>query len=159
MLVALALGLGASGCEAERDGGEEGSRAEARPGPGDLVWEGKPRLVVPKRLPRDRILTGKVRNDSLRPVQLSARELRVVDEAGKRVAASVLFLQTYVHGLYPPTRRPKELPEAELRRTGRKAVIEPGKSAPLTVSWRQRADGHGPARLDFGTGTLAIPRS
>ena len=115
--------------------------------------------MVPETLPRDRILSGKVRNESLRPLQLSAGELRLLDRSGKRVQASVVFLRTYVHGLYPPSRRPKRLPESELRRTGQKAVIQPGKTAPLTVSWHQRAGGDPAARLDFGTGALGIPRS
>jgi len=123
------------------------------------MWEREPRLVTPKTLPRDRILTGRVRNDSLRPLQLTPRQLRVMDGNGKRVPASVIFLQTYVHGLYPPTRQPKRVPESELRRTGRKAVIPPGKSAPITVSWRQPRGASPPVRLDFGTVELAIPRS
>ena len=146
-----------SGCDSAEKSRELGSGSP--PAPGDLVWERKPRLIVPETLPRDRILSGKVRNDSLRAVELTSKELSLVDAAGGRVPASAIFLETYVHGLYPPARQPERLPESELRRTGRKAVIHPGKSVPLTVSWRQRADTDPPVRLEFGTGALPVPRS
>ncbi len=137
--------------------GPEGSPA-ARPSEGDVSWVREPQLIKPKALPRDRILTGRVRNESLRPIGMTAADVRVLDSGGDRLQASAVFLASYVHGLYPPTREPKVLPEEELRRTGRKAVIAPGKSAPLTVSWRRRPGEGAAVRVDLGGVTLPVPR-
>jgi hypothetical protein len=126
-------------------------------GAGDLAWAKSPRVFTPDRLPQDRILTARLRNDSLREVRLSARDLRLEDAEGRKVEATALFLDSFVHGLYPPTREPAELTEAELRRTGRLAVIPPGESAPLTVAWRSGAGIEPPLRLDYGAGYLPVP--
>jgi len=88
---------------------------------------------------------------------LTPSDIRLLDAEGKRVPASVIFLRTYVHGLYPPSREPGRLPEQELRRTGRKAVIGPGESAPLTAAWRQRRGADPPVRVDYRAGSLRIP--
>ena len=158
-VITLALGgFGAGGCDDEGERASE-PRGGERPAAGDLAWRGRPRLVVPETLPRDRILSGTLQNRSLRPVELSASQLRVVDARDKPLPTAAVFLRTYVHGLYPPTRRPKRPSETELRRTGKKAVIGPGKSAPVTVSWRQSTGASQAAELDFGAGSLAIPRS
>jgi hypothetical protein len=123
---------------------------------GDVSWRGEPRIFTPPTLPDDRILSGSIANDSLRTIRLSANELRLFDERGRRIDASVTFLRSVVHGLYPPAGAPR-LPDAELRRTGRIAVIAPGKSVPLTVSWQQPPDAPGPARVDYPSGSLAVP--
>jgi hypothetical protein len=100
-----------------------------------------------------------VQNRSLEPLELSAqRDLRLVDRDGDRVPGSAIFLEGFAHGLYPSTRPPPGgVPEAELRRIGRKARIEPGKSAPLTVSWRQRPGSDPPVRINYGRGSLPVP--
>ena len=139
--------------------GDRDAPTAGRPAEGDLSWAREPRLVAPKTLPRDRILVGRVRNDSLRPVAVSAANVRVLDSGGDRLQASAVFLASYVHGLYPPTREPEQLPEEELRRTGRKAVIAPGKSAPLTVSWRRRTGPGAATRVDLGGAALPMPGS
>jgi hypothetical protein len=142
----VAAGLLLGGC-----GGGGGGDA------GPLTWHGKPRLFAPKDLPRDRVLTGRVTNRSLRRVDLTVGDLRLRDEDGHRVAGSATFLYAFVHGLWPPTRQPKQLPDAELLRTGRIARILPGKSAPITVSWRTGPGQGRPVRLDYGRGSLEIP--
>ena len=135
-----------------RDGGDESAAS------GPLSWSAGPKLYTPPRLPADRVLSGRVENDSVRRVRLVARDLRLVDRSGRGVGGSAVFLDSFVHGLYPPTREPRRLPESELRRTGRLAVVEPGKSVPLTVSWRQgRGRERRPVRLDYGRGWLSVP--
>ena len=138
--------LGAVAC----GGGENG-------GAGPLAWQSAPRVFAPKTLPDDRVMSGRIRNDSLHRVDLAVKDIRMVDERGRRVAASVTFLAGFVHGLYPPTREPDTLPDAELLRTGRIARILPGKQAPITVSWRAQPGQQRPTRLDYGRGVLPVP--
>jgi hypothetical protein len=124
---------------------------------GTLVWVGEPKITTPARLPDDRVLSGMVKNDSLRPVEVVAKEVRLIDAAGRRVSGNVVFLQAFVRGIYPPARAPAELPEAEARRTGLKATVEPGKTIPVTAAWRQRPGSPPPVRVDYGAGSLPIP--
>jgi hypothetical protein len=126
-------------------------------GSGALAWARGPKVFTPPRLPSDRVLSGRVKNGSLRRVKLVARDLRVLDTDGRRVESSAIFLESFVHGLYPPTREPRRLPEAELRRIGRIALIDPGKTVPLTVAWRQPSGERTPVRVDYGSGSLPIP--
>jgi hypothetical protein len=134
----------------ERDGREQGS--------GDLAWAGSPRVFTPPRLPQDRVLSARLRNDSLGEIRLSAQDLRLEDATGREVEATAVFLDSFVHGLYPPTRQPRQVSESELRRTGRLALIAPGQSIPLTVAWRRGRDAGPPLRLDYGVGSLPVPR-
>ena len=127
-------------------------------GAGDLAWARSPRVFTPESLPQDRVLSATLRNDSLRRIRLNAEDFRLEDGSGREVAATAVFLDSFVHGLYPPTRQPREGPESELRRTGRLAVIAPGESVPLTVAWRQGAGAAAPVRLDYGGGYLPLPR-
>jgi hypothetical protein len=126
-------------------------------GAGDLAWTRSPRVFTPDRLPQDRVLSGRLRNDSLRRLRLSVDDLRLEDANGRTVASTAVFLDSFVHGLYPPTRQPAKLPESELRRTGRLAVIAPGESVPLTVAWRRGGGAGAPLWLDYGRGYLPMP--
>jgi hypothetical protein len=130
------------------DGGE---------GSGGLAWKSDPDVIVPPRLAGDRILRGEVTNNSLERVVVEAKDLRVLDGEGRRVDASAVFLEGYLHSLYPPTNRPTPYPEAERRRLGQVAEIEPGKSTPLTVSWHEPKGPRTPVRIDYGNGSLPIP--
>jgi hypothetical protein len=134
-----------------------GKRGGSERGAGDLAWAKDPRVFTPQRLPRDRVLTARLRNDSLRKIRLRAEDLRLEDAAGREVRATVVFLESFMHGLYPPTRQPAQVAEAELRRTGRLAVMEAGASVPLTVAWRREAGASPPTRLDYGVGYLPVP--
>ena len=147
LLIVLAIGAFALG---DGEGGTE-------QGAGDLAWARSPRVFTPDRLPRDRVLSARVRNDSFRKVRLSASDLRLEDAEGREVEATAVFLDSFVHGLYPPMRQPAELTEAELRRTGRLAVIAPGESVPLTIAWRRGRDAGEPRRVDYGVGYLPVP--
>jgi hypothetical protein len=124
---------------------------------GRLSWETGPKIYKPETLPHDRILSGMVRNESLRRVDLVAKRLKLLDEDGHRVAGSGIFLAGFGRGLYPPTRQPKLLPKSERLRTGVEARIQPGDSVPLTMSWRLVRGRKPPVRIEYGGGSLPIP--
>ena len=147
--LAVALLFAIGGC-----GGGDGGGSQAG---GSLIWDKKPKLFVPKTLPNDRIVQGIVRNDSLRRIQVDAKDLRLVDSKGRRVPGSAVFLAGYLHGLFPPTREP-QLSEQELERIGRRAKLTPGKTVPLTVSWREKKGTASPVRIEWGDGALPLPR-
>jgi hypothetical protein len=129
-------------------------------GTGALVWVKQPTLVRQETLPRDRVLVGVVRNDSLRRMTLEARNVRALDEDGKALKGNATFIRGYVHPLYPPTRPPAGgLPDSELIRLGRVVRLDPGKRTHLSVAWRLRSGGNPPVRIDYGLGWLPIPGS
>jgi hypothetical protein len=138
--------LALAGCGSDEDG--------AAP----LTWKEDPDIVVPPRLPGDRILRGEVSNGSLDRVVIEAKEVKLLDADGRRVEGTATFLSSYVHSIYPPTRGPSPYPAAERARLGQIAQIEPGKSAPLTVSWHEPKGPRTPVRVDYGDGSLPIPR-
>ena len=73
---------------------------------GRAVWVKQPTIVRQQTLPRDRVLVGTVRNDSLRRLTLEAKDVRAVDEDGAALKGNATFIRGYVHPLYPPTRPP-----------------------------------------------------
>jgi len=130
---------------------------DSGPGSEQLEWLDTPTVVVPPGLETDRILRGDVRNHSGQDLRLEAKNVRVYDERGHRLKADATFAAGYLHSLYPPTRGPKTLPDSELERLGRIAKIEAGKTAQVTVSWREPGGRHTAARIDYGSGSLKIP--
>ena len=109
-------------------------------------------------LPRDRVLVGTVRNDSLERVTVDAGDVRAVDADGQPLRGNATFVRGYLHPLYPPTRPPAGgLPESELERTGRRLRLEPGKTAPFSIAWRVAPGDKAPVRIDYGSGSLPIP--
>jgi hypothetical protein len=148
-LVALALPLAlvAAGC-----GGDERQPA------GALRWEKEPVLVEPARLPNDRIVFGILRNDGRDRADLVAKDLKLLTAGGKRVSASAAFVESFLHGLYPPTRLPGgRLPITEQLRMGIIARVLPGTSVPLTISWRQPAGADPPVRIEWAKGSIPVP--
>ncbi|MDQ4025007.1 MAG: hypothetical protein M3217_05895 [Actinomycetota bacterium] len=127
-------------------------------GTGDLVWTKRPAVYRQPTLPRDRVLVGIVRNDSLRRIEIAAEDVRAVDRDGDALRGNATFVRGYIRPLYPPTRPPEGgLPESELERTGRKLRLEPGKTAPLSIAWRVPRGGDAPVQIDYGSGLLPIP--
>jgi len=122
-----------------------------------LAWEGRPRVNTPETLPNDRILMGRLRNVGGEAVELRAADLALIDRGGRRTPANAIFLQAFVHGLFPPTREPARLPGSEEQRTGRLARIEPGTSIPLTAAWRRSPGNGDPVRLSYGSGSVGLP--
>ena len=148
LAVALAAALGVAAVAGRS--GDEGPT-----GSGDLVWIEDPLLVTPATLPGDRVLAGTVRNDSLRRIDLVARNLTLRTAGGDEVAGTKIFNQTYERTVFPRNRG-DATPVGEELRIGLRASIQPGKEAPLTVAWHVR-DGR-PVRIDYGFGSLPVPR-
>lgn len=124
-----------------------------------LSWVGTPQVVRQPELPRDRIVIGKVRNGSEHRLRLDADRARVLDTAGKPLRSTVRFSSAFGHGLYSPRRPPSEsVPEFERVRLGALAIIAPGRTAPLTVSWRIPAGGADAAKLVVGGLEIELPR-
>jgi hypothetical protein len=126
-------------------------------GKADLAWDGTP--VVRASSTGARVLIGKVKNQSSSELRLTSAQLRLVDRRGHAIPSAAVFSSTYVRSIYPhngigPT-GPAEYPEAEQRRVGYLLVLEAGKSAPLTVSWRERR-AQAAARIDYGKGSLPV---
>ena len=113
-------------------------------------------ILVPE-LPRDRILTGKVRNASLRAVDLESDRVQIRDATGHNLKATARFAQSFSHGLYPWSMHVKGS-KFERRRIGEIATIKPGQAVPLTLSWRVPEGGSQPVEVRFDGGTLTLPR-
>ena len=128
-------------------------------GRGDsLSWAAQPRVLTPATLPDDRILSGEIRNTSLRRVRLEARDIRIETANGERVEGTATFTAGFLHGLYPPMRQPGKLSESELRRLGRLAILEPRQTVPVTLAWRLERGKPRPVRVSYGQGSLPVPR-
>ena len=132
-----------------------GHGGEPERGSGDLVWEHQPHIYRNAALPHDRVLRGVVRNDSLRVVTLTARDLRVRADGGEELESAAIFAPTFIRGVFPQNRG-EGIPENEQMRIGLRVRLEPGKSAPIMVSWRQR--GERPTLVDYGNGSLPLPQ-
>ena len=104
-------------------------------------------------LPDDRVLAATVRNDSLEPVLLVARDLGVRTPGGDEMESAAVFASPSSRCC--PQDRGDEFPESEQLRIGLRARLQPGDTAPLTVSWRQQ--GEQAAVVDYGAGTLPVP--
>jgi hypothetical protein len=147
VLAALAA-VALAGC------GSSGSHVSGS-GAGPLKWAEEPLLFTPDTLPGDRILTGYLRNESVRRVRVNLPDVRVLARNGDVVAAAPVFLNTFGKSLWSPGRGPEQMPESELVRTGRIAHLEPGEQIPFTVAWHAE-DGE-PAVVDYGAGSLRVP--
>jgi hypothetical protein len=118
---------------------------------GSLIWAQEPKLLLPPDLPRDRILYGQVRNDSLRDLRLRADDLRVLDGAGRALKSDGRFLQAYAHGLYGAFPTGRDIGDYERRRLGVILTLKPGRTAPLTVAW------HGTDARAIRLGDVRLP--
>ena len=135
-----------------RDGARQAATDDAQ-----LQWKAKPSLILVPSMPRDRILSGNVRNASLRPVDLETDRVQILDAAGHRLKATALFAHHFSHGLYPWSMHVKGS-KFERRRIGESATIKPGQAVPLTLSWRVPEGGSQPVEVRFDGGSLDLPR-
>jgi hypothetical protein len=149
--VLLLAGVGGLLLAGDRDGA-----TQAATGTAQLQWKAKPSLILVPELPRDRILTGSIRNASLRAVDLESERVQILDAAGHRLKATALFAQGFSHGLYPWSMHVNGS-KFERRRTGKIATIKPGQDVPLTLSWRVASGGSEPVEVRFDGGRLALP--
>jgi hypothetical protein len=125
---------------------------------GGVTWDGNPELIAPPELPDDRVLAGRLRNTSSVPVRLEGFSAVLRDDAGRAVEGGVSFARGFSHGLYGPGVSPKEpMPDFLTTRLGMVAVVGPGESVPVTVSWRRGAGNGSPVSADLGGATLALP--
>jgi hypothetical protein len=110
-------------------GGGEGADEAAGP----VKWAGTPKLLAQPSLPGDRILGGKIRNDSRERITLQSKDVRVVGgrDGGGR------FVETFVHGNIPVELQPgPEQPLPSRTRLGYTVTLDPGEVAPLVVTYR-----------------------
>ena len=138
-------------------GDEDGGPTKAATGTARLQWKEKPSLILVPSLPRDRILTGELRNASLHSVDLDTEAVRIVDAKGHALRSTALFSQHFSHGLYPWSWHIKGS-KFERTRIGKIVTIKPGQAAPLTLSWRVPAAGSEPVEVRFDGGSLTLPR-
>jgi hypothetical protein len=122
---------------------------------GPLAWSGDGEVFTHPTLPGDRVLTAKLRNDGLHPLRVDIGDVRMLDAEGREVLSTPVFLQTFGKSLWSAGRGPEQVPDTELQRTGRIAVLRPGEEVPLTVAWHAK-DGD-PVRVDYGRGWLSLP--
>lgn len=134
------------------------SAGDEPPSAARLAWEGTPRIVRVPELPRDRVLAGRVRNASARELRLEADAVELLDARGRALPSTARFAAAYGHGLYSPTAPPREEAELEQRRLGELAVLAPGESAPLTLSWRLEPGAGPPVRAQVEAIELRLPR-
>lgn len=148
VVASVLLVAGGAGC------GDDGSASA----PGSVEWVAPPRVFAPQELPDDRVLSGELENTSADEVRLDAERARLVDRTGETVPGTVRFTGSVGHGLYSPRRSPEEDdPEFERRRLGELAVLAPGQTTPVTLSWRVGGDRPRPVRLEVGGQELALP--
>ena len=121
---------------------------------GPLDWSGQAEVFTHPTLPGDRVLTATVRNGGLRPLRIDIGDVRLLDGSGRVVASTPVFLQGFGKSLWAAGRGPQQLPDTELLRTGRIALLKPGQEVPLTVAWHA-ADGD-PVRVAYRGGSLAL---
>lgn len=137
--------------------GDSDEPAKERGGFGRLVWSSPPTVFTPRRLPDDRILVGRLKNDSLRQVELRAAEdVELLDRAGRPIQHTVVFSQSFGRDIYPP-RFGARPPEEDQLRLGLRAKLEPGATRPITVAWRERKRARRAVRLELPGGTLRVP--
>jgi hypothetical protein len=122
---------------------------------GPLVWSGDTDVFTHPTLPGDRVMTAKLRNDGLHPLRVDIGDVRLIDAAGNPIDAAPVFLQAFGKSLWAAGRGPAQVPDTELQRTGRIAVLRPGEEVPLTIAWHTK-DGD-PVRVDYGRGWLSLP--
>jgi hypothetical protein len=134
----------------------------AQAGKRGLAWEGKPTVRVSPTTGA-RVLIGRVKNESVRDqFKIRAQDLKLLDQEGQPIRASVVFVSSFVRSIYPQSGRPgarrSDFPEAEQRRIGALAVLRSGESVPLTVSWSELRGPRIAARIDTGHGDLSVPK-
>lgn len=146
-VVAGALALAGSGC-----GGTDTPRS-------GLSWDGRPNVFRTRGLPNDRVVLGRVRNVGSKTLHLVAANLRVRDADSRVLKGSAAFTATYAHGLFGALQKPKHLPEAELLRLGKVVYIPAGASVPFYAAWTLTPQATEPVHVDYGAGSLAVPKA
>jgi hypothetical protein len=130
-----------------------GVGAQGRVGP--LDWTGDKQVFTHPTIPGDRVFTGTLRNDGTHTIRVDIGGVRLLASDGTTVPSTPVFLQASGTSLWAAGRGPQEVPDSELQRTGRIALLSPGEEVPLTIAWHDR-DGR-PTRVAYGKGSLPLP--
>lgn len=162
VVVAALAAATAAGCGGEDASPRAAAGAPTTSGEVDapgLVWKGQPDVFAPDGLPRDKILTGNVRNASGGPVDLRVDEVDVKDGGGRSLGANVRFVTSFGHGLYGPGGPPAPLEASKFdqRRLGERLTLAPNEDRPVTVAWRVPEGRRAAATLEISGFTLALP--
>jgi hypothetical protein len=129
-----------------------------KPDSGRLAWVGKPNVFKARNLPNDRVVIARVHNTGSRTLHLVGSKLVVRDASGRALDATAAFTTTFAHGLYGALQQPTGgPPPAELIRLGKAIYLPAGGSAPFYAAWRLRPGTKEPVRIEYGTGSLAVP--
>jgi hypothetical protein len=125
-----------------------------------LTWAEPPVVFAPEGLPHDRILAGRLRNDSARPVDLRVDRVTVLDAKNHHLRSNVRFVEAYGHGLYGPGGPPAPLRASQYdqQRLGEHVTLQPGAERPVTLAWRLPSGSGRAARVRVGAYVLTIPR-
>jgi hypothetical protein len=123
-----------------------------------LSWVGKPNVFKARNLPNDRVVIARVRNTGSKTLHLIGSKLVVRDANGRALDTTAAFTTTFAHGLYGALQQPAGgPPPAELIRLGKAVYLPAGGSAPFYAAWRLQPGSKEPVRVDYGTGSLAVP--
>jgi hypothetical protein len=122
-----------------------------------LAWQEAPRLITTPT--QARVVIGRVANRSGDQVRLEPSDLKLLDQKGRRLPASAVFLSSFVKSNFPHNKGQLRIPEEEQLRLGQLAKIDPGSSVPLTVSWHEPPGPRAAARIAYGKGSLPVPRA
>jgi hypothetical protein len=127
----------------------------AQAGTGPLAWSGDAHVFTHPTIPGDRVLTGKLQNSTTHTLRVDIGDVRLLTSGGEVVPSNPVFLQTFGKSLWAAGRGPQQVPDTELLRTGRIALLSPGEEVPITIAWHDK-DGR-PARVDYKEGSLSVP--
>jgi hypothetical protein len=130
-----------------------GFGSDGRAGP--LGWKDDAQVFTHPTIKDDRVLTGTLRNDGTHTIRVDIGHVRLLADDGTTVPSAPVFLKTFGKSLWAAGRGPQTVPDTELLRTGRIALLSPGEEVPLTIAWHDK-DGS-PARVDYGEGSLSVP--
>jgi len=127
---------------------------------GQLSWAGKPNVYKAHNLPNDRVVIARVKNTGDKTLHLVGAKLVVRDADGHPLETTAAFNTTFAHGLYGALQQPAGgPPSAELARLGKAIYLPAGGSVPFYAAWRLKPGAKEPVRIDYGTGSLAVPRA
>jgi hypothetical protein len=127
--------------------------------PAGLVWKGAPSVFTPDQLPRDKILTGTLRNATGGPVDLRVDRVDVKGSDGRSLGANVRFVSTFGHGLYGPGGPPAPLRASryDQARLGERLTLPANADRAITVAWRVPEGRKGAAAVEVSGYTLELP--
>lgn len=111
-----------------------------------LDWVDEPRAYEQDRLPRDRVVIGRIRNTGGDPIDASADDFEVRDAQGRELFANLQFIDAFAER--PDDSGQAEPPEEQLK-IGADLELQPGASAPLTVRYRLDRKAVPPASVYF----------